>query len=164
MAASMTASEILDLCLFFAGGDTDVTLAALAEQAESFQMAYDRHFGISRTDFRCALFRLVLENGYLSDQTEPNQLLDDKQLTDWVPIILRHDEVYFNDEGEHWLRSDSNPVVDTRISETSPLIKYITSLVMNMKVLNPEEIRPLFESISLGTDLAFRLSRPGRGS
>ena len=67
----------------------------LINLAELFQEARNRHFAISRTDFRNSFYVLkadLLRNGF--------DCLTLLTLSYVLTKILRHESVYFNDKGE----------------------------------------------------------------
>ena len=52
MAAAILSQDILAICLLLAEGNIDLSMEEVIHRAENFQEDQDRHFGITRSDFR----------------------------------------------------------------------------------------------------------------
>jgi len=122
MPASILAQDLLAICLIFSKGDTRTKLEEITRGVESYQESSDRHFGISRQDFRNLLWKLLyfdLSIGKKLDEVErwkiipdtlldevelweiiPDILLDTVELWEIIPDILGYRCAHFNDEGE----------------------------------------------------------------
>lgn len=99
MAHGILAHDFLAVCLIFSDGDIRVPVAAIAKKAEQFQKSTKRRFGVTDEDFTAAIFMLTFHEGLLDN---PDKDLERLLLSDIIPLILKYDEIYFNDEGEHW--------------------------------------------------------------
>ena len=103
MAAAILTEDFLAICLILANGDLGTRLEEVICRAETYQESSDRHFGITRRDFRCAFirlcFRIYPETGVGNYE---EMLTINPLLRHWINPILNFEDVYFNDEGEHW--------------------------------------------------------------
>jgi hypothetical protein len=101
MAAAILSQDLVGICLILCKGNTCMDLEKMIQKAEEFQNNNNRHFGISRSDFRCLFWMLL--NWELGIKKEFNQV----RLSDIISNILDYHDVYFNDEGEHWTGRDN---------------------------------------------------------
>ena len=60
MPASILTEDFLAICLILAKGNLNIELEEIICRVEAFQRSSDRHFGISRYDFRNAINMLSL--------------------------------------------------------------------------------------------------------
>ena len=103
MTTAIFTEDFLAICLILANGDINIRLEEIICLVEAYQESSDCHFGISRSDFRCAFnklsFQIYHETGVgnYEDMLTRNPLLQH-----WIGPILKYGDVYFNDEGEHW--------------------------------------------------------------
>jgi len=103
MPASILTEDFLAICLILAYGDMNMELEEIICRVESFQSSSDRHFGISRYDFRNAINMLSFNIYHETGIGNYKEMLAIKPLLkNWICPILQYDDVYFNDEGEHW--------------------------------------------------------------
>jgi hypothetical protein len=102
MAPSILSSDIISIGLLLSKGNISITLEDLAGKVTSWQTQNKRIFGVTEDDFINALLMLVL-----SELNFENDLKDFHKLTfrEIIPKILHYNEVYFNDEGEHWMET-----------------------------------------------------------
>jgi len=101
MAASILSQDLVGICLILCKGNTSIDLEKMIRLAEEFQNNNNRHFGISRSDFRCLFWNLL--HWDLGIKKEFNQV----NLSEIILNILGYHDVYFNDEGEHWTTRDN---------------------------------------------------------
>jgi len=89
--------DILAICLVLSGGDLDMKLENVVKLAEEFQEDKDRHFGITRSDFRTLLMRLIWEKipGSIFRGWD---ILNDVKLREVTLDMLRYQDAGFNDE------------------------------------------------------------------
>ena len=103
MAAAILTEDFLFICLIFSKGDINMRLEEVICRAEAYQKASDRHFGISRSDFRNAIYMLSFITYHETGLGNYEEILaKNPLLKDWIVPILRYEDIYFNDEGEHW--------------------------------------------------------------
>ena len=108
MAAEILSQDIIAICLVLSEGNLTMSLGELIERVEQYQERQDRHFGLSRQDFR-GLFRNWLCDLGLA------KLDDFSPLAPRCPIplqrllsrILEFHSAWFNDEGEYWNQEPS---------------------------------------------------------
>jgi len=102
MAKSILSTDIVSIGLLLPDANMDITIEDLAEKVTSWQTKNNRIFGVTEDDFINALLMLVL-----SDLSFENNLKDFYKLIfrEIIPKILHYNEVYFNDEGEHWMET-----------------------------------------------------------
>jgi hypothetical protein len=102
MAKSILSTEIVSIGLLLADGNIDITMEELAEKLTSWQIQNNRIFGVTEDDFINALLMLALP-----DLIDKNGLNDFYKLRfrEIIPKIFNYNEVYLNDEGEHWLET-----------------------------------------------------------
>lgn len=110
MSASIISEDFLSVCLVLAKGDLNTTLEEVICRAESFQGSEDRHFGISRKDFRNAINMLSFQTYHELGLGNGEEMLKAKPLLkDWTSPILKYEYVHFNDEGERWCPYENDP-------------------------------------------------------
>jgi hypothetical protein len=102
MAKSILSLNMVSIGILFSDGNLDMSMEDLAGKVKSWQIQNKRFFGVTEDDFINALLMLLL-----SDLNFENDLNDFYKLTfrEIIPKILHYNEVYFNDEGEHWLET-----------------------------------------------------------
>jgi hypothetical protein len=109
----MLSQEILAICLYFSEGDINTDCATILQRITEFQTLYNCHYGISQNDI-WGMFVMLFRNEL--NIIEPKHTLDSFsdiltasfqgiKLKDVILPILDFDEVYCNDEGEHWLKN-----------------------------------------------------------
>ena len=99
MSAAILSQDILAICLIAAGGDTDLRLEEIIRRVENFQEHENRHFGISRRDFRAAFLSLCY---WELELIKPGSKLDGIRLIDLIQDLLTYHDAWFNDEGVSW--------------------------------------------------------------
>lgn len=99
MSAAILAHDILAICLIAADGDSGLPLEEIIRRVEDFQVRENRHFGISRTDFRDAFQVLCY---WELELTNPGGALDGIRLIKVIPELLTYHDAWFNDEGASW--------------------------------------------------------------
>jgi hypothetical protein len=108
MAKSISATNIVYIGLLLSGEKIDITLEELIEKVAEYQMEYNLVIGVDQQDFASAIAILVfLELGLLElfDLKAFNKLT----FREIIPGILNFKEVYFNDEGEYWIKEIEPP-------------------------------------------------------
>ncbi|MBU2489730.1 MAG: hypothetical protein KKA60_10095 [Proteobacteria bacterium] len=106
MAYGFTAEDMVAICLTLADGDLSTPLGEVIRRAEALQAGTQRHFGVSDADFLNSFFQLKTADTHQTFE----EFIEDFQrslsypLSWWLPQILDHYMVYFNDEGESWER------------------------------------------------------------
>ena len=58
MSTSTLTQDLLAICLIAAEGDIDFSLDDIIHRVEAYQENHNRHFRISRSDFRSLFYRL----------------------------------------------------------------------------------------------------------
>lgn len=169
MVAAILSQDILAICLLFADGDMDVSLEEVIQRAEEYQEMQDRHFGISRSDFR-GLFNMLLS--WELGIKKPGDKMDDTRLSDVVTDILDYHDAYFNDEGESWTRS-TNAEFDDWYGYEEGFYKQRMVIKEKMKVFfqhkkdgsfSQNVVKRFMEEIHISKILLDNCSRPGESS
>ena len=101
MAASILSQDILAICLFLADGNIDLSIEEVIHRVEKYQEEQDRHFGISRSDFRNLFHMLISWELRIKE-------FDDIKLSDIITDILMYQYAHFNDEGENWIKDNDS--------------------------------------------------------
>ena len=100
MAAAIVTEDFLAICLILADGDINMRLEEVICRAEAYQESSDSHFGISRSDFRCAFNKLSFVIYHETGVGNYEEMLTRNPLLQhWIGPILKYEDVYFNDEG-----------------------------------------------------------------
>ena len=172
MATTTLTQDILAICLLLADGDTDTSLEQIINRAEEYQKIENRHFGISRRDFRNLLRMLVSWELRLKNFSES---LDDIKLHDVATSILEYRDVYFNDEGEHWCKGKKTDIDEINYffgyasptqENNGPLrhqMKHFFSRWDSVREKNPE-VKNFMKNTNITDDVLRRCSRPGDSS
>lgn len=100
--ASIASDDFAAICLLAADCDINSSLLDVTLYVEDYQEHADRHFGISRSDFRNGIFWLLYEYGH-GIQHDDESILSAQTLHNWIGPILSYKTFYCNDESEHWL-------------------------------------------------------------
>lgn len=98
MPAAMLTQDLLGVCLLLVNGRFETPIEEVLVRAEGFQNKNDRHFGISRDDLRELFWMLI------NWELKLNKSFVKIKLLDIALEMLSYDDVYFNDEGSHWVR------------------------------------------------------------
>jgi hypothetical protein len=106
MAHALASEDVAAMLLWFADGDPEMDLAEVLDRVEAFQAAKGGFFRITERDFRNAFWHLGRELEFEMDPEDPWCFLPEGDpIRKWiVSILTTYDDVYFNDEGEHWTR------------------------------------------------------------
>lgn len=165
--------DILGICLLLSGGDLNLKLDEIATLAGEFQEKNDRHFGITRDDFRNLLIRLVWEQfpGSIFDNLEHfgNVMLKEVALK-----MLSYGDVYCNDEGEYWTEGCTgeyyiqelfNGDVDAYLDKLSAK-KLLVEFFQNLHGENSsvKEMSELMVRAKITGDILYTCSRAGDSS
>jgi hypothetical protein len=120
--ANMTLSQdIVGICLVLAKGDANMGLEEVMLEADRFQEANNRHFGIGRRDLR-GLFQSLFLWELGADHPLAIRLgkrwkegaFDGIRLYEIVPIVLEYHDGGFNDEDEMWCGLENGAPTRTR--------------------------------------------------
>jgi len=141
MANSILSTDIISISLLLSDANIDITMEDLAEKVTSWQTQNKRIFGVSDDDFMNALLMLVL-----SDLNLDNGMNDFYKLTfrEIIPKILQYNEVYFNDEGEHWMET-----VEYKDSDLARFFG-LTRKAYKSKMQTKEAMQVFFENSKTG--------------
>jgi hypothetical protein len=103
MGKSMSAADMVSIGLLLSNGKTDITLEELFGRVTKYQIENNLVFGVDEQDFSSSIAKLVfLELGLLNlNKIDAFFKLTFKEI---IPVMLKFKEVYFNDEGEHWIK------------------------------------------------------------
>lgn len=170
MAASILSQDLVGICLILCKGNTNIDLEKMIRLAEEFQDNNIRHFGISRSDFRCLFWKLL--HWELGIKKEFNQV----SLSDVISNILYYHDVYFNDEGEHWTTRD-NEISDyeecyhywygydkneycDKVTSKKLLIKFFK----NQRNPDPTMVMQFLDRLKFDDNILYQCSRIGESS
>jgi len=167
MAASIISQDIIGICLYLLDGNIELELSELFHRIEKFQENHNRHFGLSRNDFR-GLFRALisLELGFMNFSENIGEI----RFRNIISQVLKYHNAYFNDEGEHW---DKYNIKINKLSMQEHE-KYRNKLrtkrlMQNFFKKNNDEysivcVKEFMQQLGLSIDLLYRCSRPGKSS
>ncbi len=177
MAAVILSQDILAICLFLADGNINLSLGEVIRRVENYQEVQNRHFGISRSDFR-GLFQMLIswELGIKSFGDE----LDDIKLSYIITEILKYHDGYFNDEGEHWTKdyNGQHEEIDYRLIEYRfgyNKEEYQEKLKLKEEMerffgqqpngaIHPKLVRKFMKEIKITDSILSHCARPGSSS
>ncbi len=173
MAAETNTEAFVACCLHLAHGDSSITIGDLLGGIETWQDREDRHLGISRSDTRGAmreLARLLGHDAWNSSRFEA--LLDAVTLAAWLPEMLKHRAVYFNDEGESWIAdpgwADGAPGSpdwrDPMGHRARQRRRTILRMIAEPAPRPPSETLSILRNLGLGSTILISASRPGESS
>ncbi len=148
MAATILSQDILAICLLLSDGNLDLSLKEVIHRAEEYQETQDRHFGISRSDFRGLFHRLNW--AYEMDAIKMREVISD---------ILEYHDAYFNDEGESWYKADD--------VEEQDQVKQQMKLFFNpqeISQLHPKLVREFMAKMNITEAILYHCSRSGESS
>jgi hypothetical protein len=103
MANSILSPDMVSIGLLITHGNIDITLEDLLAGVMEYQTRKNRIFGVTEEDYRSACFHLAAFEGKLLSNfmnLDEFKLLTFRKI---IPDMLHFNEVYMNDEGEHWL-------------------------------------------------------------
>jgi hypothetical protein len=103
MGKSISTSDMVSIGLLLSNGNIDITLEELFERVIEYQLVNNLVIGVDEQDFSSSIAILVFfELGLLKlDNMNAFYKLTFKEI---IPGMLTFKEVYFNDEGEHWIK------------------------------------------------------------
>ena len=172
MPAAILSQDLLGMCLYIGEGNVNINLEDLVRRFESFQEKYDRYFGITDSDLRNLFYWLIIrEYGW-------NKELTQVSLSEIMFDVLRYQDAYFNDEGEHWYGKDYVfPQINTiqfkwtdfsrypydkhKIPEKFEMKKKLKDFLSDPKNHTPYAIMDFLPTIQVKEALLFRCSRRG---
>jgi hypothetical protein len=170
MSAVLLSQDFLGICLVLSCGNVDTNLAEIIKRAELFQETQNWHFGISRTDFRNSLYVLA-EADLLRNSFE---CMTSVTLRDVLTKILKHESVYFNDEGEYWdLQTEHDGSYircvlgygDEEYKAKSATKQSMVEFFINSgDIHKPEEVREFMAQTGLSESILYSCSRSGNSS
>lgn len=158
MSASILTEDVLAICLILADGNVNASMEQIICSVEAYQELSDRHFGITRSDFRNSL-HFLFHNGF---PDEPGWCDYEETwcrkplLRHWITLILNYDELYCNEEGEHWyphegaVPSEHNRMMRRFFSDTNSD--------------DPESVMRFLGGLGKDRSLLLKCSRPGSSS
>jgi len=170
MAASILSQDLVGICLILCKGNTSINLEKMIRKAEEFQNNNNRHFGISRSDFR-GLFWMLL-HWELGIKKEFRQL----NLSEIILNILEYHDAHFNDEGEHWTGRD-NEISDYGIfhrywygydkneyCEKVTAKKIMKEFFKNQRNPGPIIVMQFLDRLKFDDNILYQCSRAGESS
>jgi hypothetical protein len=101
LAVTILTEDFIAICLLLVDGDTTTGLDDVIRAAEGYQRRTNRHFGTSASDFR-GILRIGLLLWGLGEDKELEQI----ELKEAIPEILRFYTTWSNDEGDYWVGKD----------------------------------------------------------
>ena len=170
MPATILSQDIVAICLFHADGNIDLSLENILFHVETYQEGHNRHFGISRGDFRGLFYRLIfMELGMKKFGDD----LNDIRLRGVISKILTYHSAYFNDEGEHWIKDDvrwheedqSGYNVEAYQEKTQRKEDmHIFFQPHELRALNPIVVKEFMKKTQITDSISYHCSRPGESS
>jgi hypothetical protein len=103
MAKSILSPDMVSIGLLIPNGNIDISLEELFAGVMEYQTRNNRIFGVSNEDYRAACFHLAAFEGNLQSKFIDLNKFSQLTFRQIIPQMLRFNEVYKNDEGEHWL-------------------------------------------------------------
>jgi hypothetical protein len=103
MGKSILSPDMVSIGLLIAHGNIDITLEELFAGVMEYQTHNNRIFGVSDEDYRAACFFLAAFESNLLSQSMDIDEINRLKFRQIIPDMLRFNEVYMNDEGEHWI-------------------------------------------------------------
>jgi len=176
MAACILTQDLLGIFLLFAGGNTSERLGGILRVAEEYQELCDRHFGISRSDLRGLFMMFTID---VPGRSMAFEELDQLELKEIIPDILRYHEAHFNDEGEHWSMpgkvaslSDYDDLhVETWYNYDRKQFRWKVQVKRMMKAFfadeknhRPGQVMDFLAKVGIDESLLIHCSRPGAQS
>jgi hypothetical protein len=169
--------DIFGICIILSEGNLNMRLGEIIKLVEGFQEKNDRHFGITRDDFRSLLIRLIWEK-YPGSIFNRSRHLDNVTLEEVALEMLSYEDVYCNDEGEYWCSPDGrwklgeyhirelfDGNVDAYLDKLSVkrmLVEFFQDLQRGD--VNTSEISELMARAKITRDILYVCSRPGDSS
>ena len=157
MAAAILTEDFLAVCLYLVDGDVDARLEQIIARAEEYQEHSNRHFGISRSDYRSAFYALSFEVHTEKGIGDYKETLERYPfLRQWIDPILAYEDVYFNDEGEHWWPGDGLSPSKTRLK--------MQAFFSKSGDHNPAAVNRFLGELGKDSTILMQCSRPGNWS
>jgi len=104
MAYAITSEDMIAICLLLADFDPEMGIGDVIRRAEEYQECESGNFGESEYDFSKAFFWFG-DRWIKWEDAIPRGpwKLSDVPLKKWItPLLTHYQDIYFNDEGEHW--------------------------------------------------------------
>ena len=176
MAASLLTQDLLTICLLLANGDIYLSVEEISLLTENYQTQSNRHFGISRNDFRSLFMKLIIFEMKIPGVMENLGVV---KLADIIPEILKYHYVHFNDEGEHWFKAElfgreSDPrqieywfgYNEKEYNTKKILMQSLKEFFKDVRynTIHPEAVRRFMDQMNLGSSVLSACSRPGSSS
>ncbi len=173
MAASILSQDLIAICLILSKGDTRTKLEEVIQVVENYQDLSDRHFGITRQDFRNLLWKLLYFDLSI------NKELDEVELREVISDILGFGYAHFNDEGESMtgfddsLEPDESEVLDAAYwyGYSEEAYRNRRQIKRDMKTFfiepqnpTPQQVMEFLSRQGIGKHLLYHCSRPGKSS
>lgn len=157
MAYGLLSEDFLAACLILAGGELDLEVRQLIDRANSLESELADHFGVTECDFHMALFWLCVLNGIVPwpPKDDPYETLRSVRLRQLVRPMLDHCDVWFNDEGEHWLRREDG------YREQTAAARVLLELAETDDCLSAEEVLGVLARLGWTADLPARCMSRG---
>lgn len=170
MAASILSQDLVGICLILCKGNTRMNLEKMIQKAEKFQDNNNRHFGISRSDFRCLFWMLLYWE--LGIKKEFKQV----ELSEIILNMLVYHDAHFNDEGEHWTVRD-NEISNyekcdhywygydkNEYCEKVTTKKIMIEFFKNQKNPDPTIVMQFLDRLKFDDNILYQFSRAGESS
>lgn len=141
MAKSILSTDIISIGLLLSDGNIDITMEELEGKVNIWQTQNNRIFGVSDNDYLNSLLMLVMSDLNLQNGINSFYKLTFREI---IPRIHDYNEVYFNDEGEHWM--------ETVEYEDSGLSRFfgLTRKAYKAKMQTKEAMHVFFENSKTG--------------
>jgi hypothetical protein len=169
--------DILGICLILSAGDLNMNLGKIVRLAEEFQEKNNRHFGITRNDFRNLLIKLIWEK-FPGSVLNATRLLHNVTLEEVALHMLSFEDTHFNDEGENWCSlneeqklggyyireifdGDANAYLD-KLSLKRIMVNFFQNLDERCCPVN--EVVELMAMVKITKDILYACSRSGESS
>ena len=177
MPAAILSQDILAICLLLADGNIDLSMEEVVHRVEIFQEDQDRHFGITRYDFR-GLFNywFMFDLGII----HCDEGIDGIKLKDVAIDVLTYHDAHFNDEGEYWTKEKESWNEKLFMEHIKSWYSYDEEnyqekLIIKKKmkrffedqeltILHPEFVMKFMEELKISDTILFYCSRPGKSS
>ena len=99
MSNTILTVDLVSVGLLLSNCDIEISLRELFRKVEEFQNLNSRIFGTSDEDFSSSIRVLLFSEMSIVLNEE---CLDKITFKEIIPEMLKYNDVYFNDEGEHW--------------------------------------------------------------
>ena len=177
MPAAILSQDILVICLVVSEGDINLSIEEVISRVENYQEVQNRHFGISKDDFRNLFYMFVnFELGIRSIDDGIDNLI----LSDIITDILKYQDVYFNDEGEYWTKrievsadETDYSFIETWYSYDKKETQMKVAIRQKMKeffqqqeitALKPKSVKKFMDETGITDDILYQCSQSGESS